>query len=383
MAWPEVHDGVWHDSLSSTNYESYTEESHWAQLGISYGKSAQTFQPSIKKQISAIDLKLSKTGSPDGYVWVEIWNTSGDLPTSKVIDSAVSGKIRTSDIASQGSGGGVYKFYLPKGITLEANTRYAIVVIIGNYTIYDGSNFITWRHKDPGNYSNGRACHYDSSWSEFTGRDFFFTTYYGETNAIILDQLIQGAGELPPNNIPATTTPTANKIPIADANGKLDVGWLPATSTPTANKIPIADANGKLNVGYIPAHTSGKHTISSGNIETTSTVWVETGFSVTIVTGATALVTFVGSCSNYMVNSGIYFDISINGALVGYTTYGLLQITQLAGSLGYDNNCSFSVLVTELTAGSNTFKLEWKVYSYTGRIAAANTRAPTLSVIAL
>ena len=64
----------------------------------------------------------------------------------------------------------------------------------------------------------------------------------------------------------ATATPTASKVPLADASGKLAAGWggnastvatldgsskvvqdpANATATPTASKIPIADASGNL-----------------------------------------------------------------------------------------------------------------------------------------
>ena len=68
----------------------------------------------------------------------------------------------------------------------------------------------------------------------------------------------------------ATATPTASKIPIANANGQLAAGWggaastlatlnasskvvedpANATATPTASKIPIADGAGKLASGW-------------------------------------------------------------------------------------------------------------------------------------
>jgi hypothetical protein len=44
----------------------------------------------------------------------------------------------------------------------------------------------------------------------------------------------------------ASQTPTANTIPVADANGKIDTNWLKASTTPSANQIPVLDANANL-----------------------------------------------------------------------------------------------------------------------------------------
>jgi hypothetical protein len=44
----------------------------------------------------------------------------------------------------------------------------------------------------------------------------------------------------------ASQTPTPNTIPVADANGKIDIGWVNASATPLANQIPILDANANL-----------------------------------------------------------------------------------------------------------------------------------------
>jgi hypothetical protein len=44
----------------------------------------------------------------------------------------------------------------------------------------------------------------------------------------------------------ASTTPTANTIPVADSTGKINTGWINASTTPTANQIPVLDANANL-----------------------------------------------------------------------------------------------------------------------------------------
>lgn len=59
-----------------------------------------------------------------------------------------------------------------------------------------------------------------------------------------------GATLVPTNDALVKTSSGAgdeNKLGVLDSTGKYAIGFLPATATPTASKIPIADANGQLN----------------------------------------------------------------------------------------------------------------------------------------
>lgn len=55
---------------------------------------------------------------------------------------------------------------------------------------------------------------------------------------------------------PASQTPTANHVPRARDNGKIDREWVDGleapTATPTPNGIPMAGADGKLDEGWLP-----------------------------------------------------------------------------------------------------------------------------------
>jgi hypothetical protein len=69
----------------------------------------------------------------------------------------------------------------------------------------------------------------------------------------------------------ANQTPSANTIPVANSDGKLDASWLPAISgtssdadmvdgfhanqTPAANTIPVADATGKISPKWINVYS--------------------------------------------------------------------------------------------------------------------------------
>lgn len=80
----------------------------------------------------------------------------------------------------------------------------------------------------------------------------------------------------------ATSTPTANYIPIAGTGGKLDNGWLNVTTTPTASLIPLGNTSGQVSADWVATSTfvSIAYTSTSVNsVNGTSTVDINCGFS--------------------------------------------------------------------------------------------------------
>ncbi len=149
-------------------------------------------------------------------------------------------------------------------------------------------------------------------------------------------------------------------------------------SVGTAGQVLTSNGAAALPTFQVSTKTSGKHTISTGDITVSSTSFGDTGFSVTLVTATTALVCFVGSASK--ATGTIFLDIILNDTTrVGGGTYGLLLHAYTVASFGI----SFSVLVTGLTAGSNKFELQARIDSGNATIYASSGHAPTLSVIAL
>ncbi len=89
-----------------------------------------------------------------------------------------------------------------------------------------------------------------------------------------------------------TTTPTANKIPVASATGKLAAGWggsastlatldgstkvvedpANATTIPAASKIPIAGGTGKLAEGWLQMTDTQATTLTAGDTSNASTL---------------------------------------------------------------------------------------------------------------
>ena len=80
----EIINGVSNDSSGSAVISQTTDDDSFDlrdSAGLYY--IAQTFEPGTNYTITAIELKLLKTGSPSGYVWVELWNTSSYVPSSR------------------------------------------------------------------------------------------------------------------------------------------------------------------------------------------------------------------------------------------------------------------------------------------------------------
>jgi len=162
-------------------------------------KLAQTFKPGYNKDIAAVDLSLRRNNSPVGAIWVEIWSVDGSSkPDALVSSEAVSNKIRTADIASGSSSD--YRFYFPKGISLNTLYTYAIV-LRGDYPI-NNNDYIKWNHYDTGSkYANGDGYKYSNSsgtWSPLyaTNEDFYFKTYYADTTYPLV---LCGPNSPPPN----------------------------------------------------------------------------------------------------------------------------------------------------------------------------------------
>lgn len=191
MAWPEVHDGRYHNPLAKDQEQNSENNNRTAIYGTSTDQDmAQTFKPAVTKEITAVDVKLDRNGSPVGNVWAEIYTaTAGNPPVPDQIiefgyigeQKAVSSKIRASEVSTTKS---VYRFYFPKGILLTSGTTYA-VVFKASYSL-STTNCVRWYYQSGTNpYINGRRCWYDTDsgqWVTALNDDWWFRTFYGETN---------------------------------------------------------------------------------------------------------------------------------------------------------------------------------------------------------
>jgi hypothetical protein len=110
----------------------------------------------------------------------------------------------------------------------------------------------------------------------------------------------------------------------------------------------------------------------AGNTTTTSTSLTDlTGASITGTThGGDCIVGFMGSAFHGSANGSLRFGVSVDAADIN--PY-LIEQDSVAN---IEQNVSFSMLITGLSAASHTFKIRWFVASGTGTVrnsAAANT----------
>ena len=195
---------------------------------------AQTFRPGSNYTITAIELMLLRTGNPRGYVWVELWTTSGGNP-SALISGAISTKIKASDISGSAT---QYKFYLPKGISVSSGTTYAVVI---NCDVpVDASNYILMRDNSTGGLTNGQVYWGTSglSWNTNADADLWIKLYEGTLVPLVLNYL--------------------DRIPV-NANSPIK-GWINFDGTGTIS-FP-GSARGFYNVAGLTDNGTGEYTIS-------------------------------------------------------------------------------------------------------------------------
>ncbi|MBI5778663.1 MAG: hypothetical protein HZA49_04315 [Planctomycetes bacterium] len=183
---------------------------------------------------------------------------------------------------------------------------------------------------------------------------------------------------------PAVITKTTHGLSVGDAF-TVTGGTLPTGMTAgTLYYVKTLVAGNEANAFTFSATYGGTEVSTSGS--QSGTHYLNKMFAVTLDTKTTALICFVGSAYGSQDAQIFYFDIYVTGATtkyVGNTTDGLLNVA--VGGYGANNprNSSFSVIVTGLTAGLNTFTLYWRTSAGTVTMSSGSTNAPTLSVVAL
>ncbi|MFH1227029.1 MAG: hypothetical protein V1701_03875 [Planctomycetota bacterium] len=229
MATIDVANGLAYTSLTADRYQAATPSGYGTlRYNSSWEKLSQTYYPIQTGDILAVELRLSKNNSPAaGYIWVEIWYTSGGSPSS-LISGAISSKIKASDISDSDSD---YKFYFPTGINLTYTSSYAIV-LCGDYAS-SSSNYIKWGYTGTNPYTDGHAHIWNgSTWSHIdTGEeDFWFKTYIGTACAILLrssKDIPAGIGTMDPastldvNGSARITGLTMSNLVVTDASKNL------------------------------------------------------------------------------------------------------------------------------------------------------------------
>lgn len=136
-------------------------------------KLAQTFTPAVTGPVGRVSLRLKKTGSPTGNIWVTIESTSSGDPTGSVISQSAN-----VDVSTLTGSYATYNFDFTGGTSITASTVYAIV-LQGDYTI-NGTAYAVWGADNTGSYAGGELLGYNGTdWNQFgAGADFWFDEYY-------------------------------------------------------------------------------------------------------------------------------------------------------------------------------------------------------------
>jgi len=115
--------------------------------------------------------------------------------------------------------------------------------------------------------------------------------------------------------------------------------------------------------------------LGSGDITTSSTTFVDlTGASITLTTGAhRCLIGLVASACDATGDAIVYFDVDVDGTRISGGSVGLTSHQQVTGG-AYRVNVSFTAMTTaQLSAGSHTFKIQWRVSGGTATLRAGST----------
>jgi len=112
-------------------------------------------------------------------------------------------------------------------------------------------------------------------------------------------------------------------------------------------------------VTEVGAYTSNNGTTTSASYTATLSGSPGTNPSVTLVTGTTAIVTQTAVLGNNTAGQGAYMGVAVSGA----TTLAASAVWSLynGGEASRFFFASATVLITGLTAGTNTFTLQYKV----------------------
>lgn len=141
---------------------------------------AQTFTQVATGVVPFVDLFHFKTLSAVGYLYVDLYATSGGLPTGAALATA---RVLDESLISTSSQWLRWVFDSP--ITLTAASVYALV--LRSSTGVDATNYINWRHSTTSAYAGGQSCQYDgATWTAISaGYDFEFKVYVTQNDTAL------------------------------------------------------------------------------------------------------------------------------------------------------------------------------------------------------
>ena len=195
---------------------------------------AQGFRVSRDCVVGRIYVYLTLTGSPDGYVYLEIQSDDGGIPNKTALTSGASEYKRCTSISD---GMNYFDWPLDERPELEAKHKYHVVLKSSGYT-QDSSNLVAMGgDQSSPHYNNGAGSTYDGTdWTAIgTATDFTFqiysghsiTTYSNIREVEALTRHLTTSGKF--TNSPSAGKPTAADVmDFEDTTSQMIDGWLAA-----------------------------------------------------------------------------------------------------------------------------------------------------------
>lgn len=154
--------------------------------------------------------------------------------------------------------------------------------------------------------------------------------------------------------------------------------WQAMSDLDPGDTLPASELDAmRLNLEYLLNPPHGRALLTGGNYSTTSTSFVDvdsTNAKVEITTsGGPVLVVVTAVVMSSVADGNVCLDLNVGGSREGQTT-GLMIVT--CRSAGKRHNASFCHLVTGLSAGTHTIKLQWLASPGTGYLLAHSSDSP-------
>jgi hypothetical protein len=151
----------------------------------------------------------------------------------------------------------------------------------------------------------------------------------------------------------ASQTPSANTIPVAGVNGKIDISWLNASTQPIANQIPVLDANAILNLVNTPAIITNTYTFRKVNLTNATSDYP-------LAVGEEAIINFSNATSvplHIATQDGTVYEMYLIPSNPGGTSGGSNNPIYLnPNNTTYSNAFIYAELVRISNEGTSTYQ---------------------------
>lgn len=197
---------------------------------------AQGFMVKRACSVGRIYIYASLTGTPGGYLYVQIQSNSTGLPSGTVITNGTSGGVLTGAISA---GLNAFDFDMDSRPSLTLGTQYHIVIRSGGGYTADATNYVSIGVDQLApHYNDGAGATYNVAWAAIgTASDFPFQVYSGQRATVYsnireveaLTRHLTVNGKYTDASIPSA----ADVMDFEDSVSQMIDGWLKAAGITT------------------------------------------------------------------------------------------------------------------------------------------------------